>query len=62
MNDIDVLKVNEWLASLPGGSLAENYAEQWQQFDSIDAPVITIFGSYDTGKSSLSDVCWWMVK
>ncbi|MFU9031750.1 GTPase domain-containing protein [Rhodococcus erythropolis] len=53
MNDIDVLKVKEWLASLPGGSLAENYAEQWQQFASIDAPVITIFGSYDTGKSSL---------
>lgn len=53
MNEIDILKVKEWLANLPGGSLADDYLKGWQQFASTELPVITVFGSYDTGKSSL---------
>ena len=30
-----------------------NGYERWQGFAAIDAPVVTVYGSYDTGKSSL---------
>lgn len=53
MNDIEILKVKAWLANVPGGSLADGYLERWQQFASTQLPVVTVFGSYDTGKSSL---------
>lgn len=53
MSDIDVVKVKEWLDTLPGGSLVDDFAENWRQFDAATTPVVTVFGSYDTGKSSL---------
>lgn len=51
MVDIDVAR--DWLAQLPGGSLLGGYAEEWDAFVSRNRPVVTLFGSYDTGKSSL---------
>ncbi|NKS36502.1 hypothetical protein GS488_12635 [Rhodococcus hoagii] len=51
MTDIDA--VQNWLKRLPGGSLAEQYADGWAPFATSDRPVVTLFGSYDTGKSSL---------
>ncbi|MBM4600876.1 hypothetical protein GS440_22025 [Rhodococcus hoagii] len=50
---IDIEAVQDWLERLPGGSLAEQYADGWAAFATLDRPVVTLFGSYDTGKSSL---------
>ncbi len=50
---VDVGAVRDWLERLPGGSLAEQYAKDWTTFASSIHPVVTLFGSYDTGKSSL---------
>ena len=52
MNDIDILKVRTWLDNVQGPR-ADSYAERWHDFASTANPVITVFGSYDTGKSSL---------
>lgn len=49
----DADSVQKWLERLPGGSLAEQYAEQWAAFATSARPMVTLFGSYDTGKSSL---------
>lgn len=50
---VDTIAVQDWLKRLPGGSLAEQYTEEWRAFEKIDRPVVTLFGTYDTGKSSL---------
>ncbi|MDQ1250293.1 MAG: hypothetical protein QG597_4672, partial [Actinomycetota bacterium] len=49
----DIAAAKTWLDALPGGQIGERLAERWQRFACIDAPVVTIYGSYDTGKSSL---------
>ncbi|MFI5845692.1 GTPase [Catenuloplanes sp. NPDC051500] len=53
MTEVDIAAVQDWLGRLPGGSLAERYADDWDAFAEPDRPVVTLFGSYDTGKSSL---------
>lgn len=53
MTTIDIDAVRNWLEQLPGGSLAQGYASDWDAFEKLDRPVVTLFGSYDTGKSSL---------
>ncbi|TJZ80434.1 hypothetical protein FCG67_03790 [Rhodococcus oryzae] len=50
---VDVDAVRDWLERLPGGSLAEQYAKEWATFGTSVRPVVTLFGSYDAGKSSL---------
>ncbi|GAA2697365.1 GTPase domain-containing protein [Actinoplanes palleronii] len=50
---VDIEAVRDWLGRLPGGSLAGRYAGDWDAFARHDRPVLTLFGSYDTGKSSL---------
>lgn len=52
MNDIDIPKARKWLDNVDT-SLADVYVERWQHFASTAFPVLTVFGSYDTGKSSL---------
>ncbi|SBT40612.1 GTPase domain-containing protein [Micromonospora auratinigra] len=49
---VDIDAVRDWLGRLPGGSPGR-YAEDWDAFQQRDRPVLTLFGSYDTGKSSL---------
>lgn len=49
--DIDAAKT--WLDALPGGLIGGRLVQRWQQFAAIDVPVVTVYGSYDTGKSSL---------
>ncbi|MET0416927.1 MAG: GTPase domain-containing protein, partial [Actinoplanes sp.] len=46
---VDIDAVRKWLDRVPGGSSAGD----WDAFAEIDRPVVTLFGSYDTGKSSL---------
>lgn len=41
------------LSNLPGGGNAEVIETVWRQHEKRKQPVITIYGSYDTGKSSL---------
>lgn len=41
-----------WLHGLPGES-ETRYTRDWEEFSSNSRPVVTLFGSYDTGKSSL---------
>jgi len=50
---IDVIAAEAWLNALPGGEVGNRLAERWQEFAARDTPVVTIYGSYDTGKSSL---------
>lgn len=50
---IDVEASKAWLDGLPGGEVGRRLAQRWQQFVAIEEPVVTIYGSYDTGKSSL---------
>lgn len=42
-----------WLDGLPGGSVGNGWMAQWRAFASTPRPVVTVFGAYDTGKSSL---------
>ena len=53
MTPIDRTAAEAWLGALPGGSLAEQYVAQWDSFAGTSSPVVTLFGSYDTGKSAL---------
>ncbi|MFF5177239.1 hypothetical protein ACFY2Q_04335 [Micromonospora sp. NPDC000316] len=53
MTAVDVDAVRDWLGRLPGGTLAGQYIDDWEAFAKLDRPVVTLFGSYDTGKSSL---------
>ncbi len=53
MTVVDIDAVRDWLARLPGGSPAGRYADDWDAFAKLEKPVVTLFGSYDTGKSSL---------
>lgn len=50
---VDIDAVRNWLGRLPGGSQAGRYSNEWDAFEKLDRPVVTLFGSYDTGKSSL---------
>ncbi|RSM42122.1 hypothetical protein DMB66_55215, partial [Actinoplanes sp. ATCC 53533] len=50
---VDIDAVRDWLRRLPGGSPAGQHADDWDAFARLDRPVVTLFGSYDTGKSSL---------
>ena len=53
MNPIDITEAKSWLDAIPGGQLGLEADEQWQRFASISEPVVTVYGAYDTGKSSL---------
>ncbi|MFD9835979.1 hypothetical protein [[Kitasatospora] papulosa] len=66
---VDIDAVRDWLGRLPGGALIGQYVDDWDAFEEMDRPVVTLFGSYDTGKSSLlrrllvdsgSDVPGWL--
>ncbi len=53
MSNFDVQAAKKWLGEVPGGSLTDDFELQWKQFETEPKPVVTVFGSYDTGKSSL---------
>jgi len=53
VNPIDLTEAKAWLDAIPGGQLGLDADEQWQLFASIGEPVVTVYGAYDTGKSSL---------
>lgn len=53
MSSIDLSEAKSWLDAIPGGQLGLEADEQWQQFASVNDPVVTVYGAYDTGKSSL---------
>ncbi|HEY9626110.1 MAG TPA: GTPase [Coleofasciculaceae cyanobacterium] len=42
-----------YLRALPGGGNADEIETKWRTYDSFDKPVVTVYGSYDSGKSSL---------
>ncbi|MBT0566086.1 GTPase domain-containing protein [Williamsia sp. CHRR-6] len=48
-----VAAAKEWIAAVPGDPAIDKFEDQWRRFDQNHKPVITVFGSYDTGKSSL---------
>ncbi|WP_301851171.1 GTPase [Rhodococcus pyridinivorans] len=53
MTALDEKRVSAWLTALPGERNARTLKSRWNDFNVLDRPVITVFGSYDTGKSSL---------
>ena len=42
-----------WLDAIPGGHFGAEADRQWKRFASVGLPVVTMYGSYDTGKSAL---------
>lgn len=50
---IDPDAAKAWLDAVPGGEIGEALARRWEKFAATDVPVVTFYGSYDTGKSSL---------
>ncbi|MBV5247039.1 GTPase domain-containing protein [Mycolicibacterium sp. PAM1] len=50
---IDVDAAKKWLDAVPGGEIGKRLDRSWQDFAAFSDPVVTIYGSYDTGKSSL---------
>ncbi|WP_436522128.1 GTPase domain-containing protein [Actinoplanes sp. HUAS TT8] len=50
---VDIDAVRDWLGRLPGGAPDDRRAGDWDAFARLDRPVVTLFGAYDTGKSSL---------
>ena len=53
MNPINLTEAKSWLDAIPGGQLGLEADNQWQQLANISGPVVTVYGAYDTGKSSL---------
>lgn len=53
MSALDITEAKNWLDAIPGGQLGLEADEMWQRFASISEPVVTVYGAYDTGKSSL---------
>ncbi|CAM3438633.1 GTPase domain-containing protein [Mycobacterium frederiksbergense] len=53
MSTLDIAAARAWLGSVPGGKLGQEADEQWQRLASVSEPVVTVYGAYDTGKSSL---------
>ena len=47
-----ISSAQKWFESLPGDDSAR-FTGPWNDFNGHSSPVITLFGSYDTGKSSL---------
>ncbi|QEM45168.1 GTPase domain-containing protein [Mycolicibacterium grossiae] len=50
---LDIAAARAWLDSVPGGKLGQDADGQWQRLASVSEPVVTVYGAYDTGKSSL---------
>lgn len=48
-----IARARDWFASLPEAQLVHDRERLWEQFAAQEKPVLTIFGSYDTGKSAL---------
>ncbi len=46
-------EVQLWLMSLPASPASSEAVQAWDEFAQNTRPVVTFFGSYDTGKSSL---------
>lgn len=50
---IDPVQAKIWLDGLPGGGIGDELQRRWEEFELHDKPVVTVYGAYDTGKSSL---------
>lgn len=53
MSPIDIVEAKAWLDAIPGGELGRDANGQWSEFAANGQPVVTVYGAYDTGKSSL---------
>ncbi|OLP01894.1 hypothetical protein BVU76_13215 [Mycolicibacterium porcinum] len=53
ISKVDAVQAKIWLDGLPGGGLSDELQRRWEEFDLNDKPVVTVYGAYDTGKSSL---------
>lgn len=53
MSTLDIAAARAWLDSIPGGQFGQDADDHWQQLANVSEPVVTVYGAYDTGKSSL---------
>lgn len=53
MSTLDIAAARAWLDSVPGGQFGQEADDQWQRLASVSEPVVTVYGAYDAGKSSL---------
>lgn len=53
VSPIDAAAARSWLDAIPGGHFGAEADRQWKRFASVGLPVVTMYGSYDTGKSAL---------
>lgn len=51
-HSFEIDRARAWLATVPG-EIAATADRQWHDFSSRRLPVVTVYGAYDTGKSSL---------
>jgi hypothetical protein len=49
----DDTRARAWLNAVPG-ELGDGYESRWEQFAQHASPTLTLYGAYDTGKSSLA--------
>lgn len=47
---IDVDAAKNWLNAVPGGEIGQRLEQSWQDFAAVTETVVTIYGSYDTGR------------
>ncbi|WP_431817398.1 GTPase domain-containing protein [Gordonia jacobaea] len=50
---VQIEAARKWLNGLPSAEEADPRIEPWDEFALGESPTVTLFGSYDTGKSSL---------
>lgn len=53
MKSLSPAEVMSWIGEVAGDSAVEQLASTWAEFASYEQPVVTFFGAFDTGKSSI---------
>ena len=53
MKSLSPAEVASWIGEVAGDSAVEQLASTWTEFANYERPVVTFFGAFDTGKSSI---------
>lgn len=53
MTSITTGRLRAWVGEVSGGAAVSEHDERWAEFSQIKTPVATLFGAFDTGKSSI---------
>lgn len=53
MASITTGRLRAWVGEVSGDAAVSEHDERWAEFSQIETPVATLFGAFDTGKSSI---------